>query len=167
MQTKGDLRNQIQKLLPNIVKQESKSQQIGKKVDKIIRSSQLTNILLYDKFLYEVDLSEYFESWMSRANIFLAHKRDFGFWEYNTSNFYSDFGKIDCVIAPGLAFDKRGYRLGRGGGWYDKLLENFKLELTIGVCFDEQLLEEIPVDSYDKKFDIVISDVRKILVEKE
>lgn len=48
----------------------------------------------------------------------------------------------DCIIVPGLAYDKKGYRLGRGGGHYDKLLAKYPNVYTIGVCFKEQLYEE-------------------------
>jgi 5-formyltetrahydrofolate cyclo-ligase len=48
----------------------------------------------------------------------------------------------DCIIVPGLAYNKNGYRLGRGGGHYDKLLAKYPNVYTIGVCFKEQLCEE-------------------------
>lgn len=59
--------------------------------------------------------------------------------------------EFDCILVPGLAFDARGARLGRGGGFYDKLLEKHKDIPTIGVCFKEQIsLKELPLEPHDK-----------------
>lgn len=65
---------------------------------------------------------------------------------------------IDVVIVPGVAFTAGGDRLGQGGGWYDRLLAELRDDCTtIGVCFDEQLVDEIPVDDHDRRVDVVIS----------
>lgn len=64
---------------------------------------------------------------------------------------------IDGVIVPGLAFDRRGYRLGRGGGYYDRFLENFK-GLKLGVTFSETLsMEALPSEPHDQQLDIIVS----------
>ena len=58
----------------------------------------------------------------------------------------------DCILVPGLAFDKKGFRLGRGGGHYDKLLAKYENVYTIGVCFNEQItLSDLPTESHDKR----------------
>ena len=61
-----------------------------------------------------------------------------------------DTGSV-VVVAPGLAFDAQGRRLGRGAGHYDRFLENPRLghALKIGVCWSIQVLREIPVDPHD------------------
>lgn len=62
---------------------------------------------------------------------------------------------IELIIIPGVAFDKQNNRMGRGRGYYDKFLsssEAFKL----GVCFDFQMQEAIPCESFDIKMDKVI-----------
>ena len=69
-------------------------------------------------------------------------------------------GMIDIVVIPGLAFDRRGYRVGRGRGFYDRFLsqQDFK-GLRIGLCFHEQLLgEAIPTEEHDIPMDVVITD---------
>ncbi len=56
----------------------------------------------------------------------------------------------DCIIVPGLAFDQRGIRLGRGQGYYDKLLAKYKNAHTIGVCFKEQVCpKDLPLEDHD------------------
>jgi 5-formyltetrahydrofolate cyclo-ligase len=63
----------------------------------------------------------------------------------------------DAVLVPGLAFTKGGERLGRGKGFYDRFLENY-LGHSIGVCLEEDILDEIPVDQHDQNVDVVITE---------
>jgi len=65
--------------------------------------------------------------------------------------------KIDLIIIPGVAFDKSLNRLGRGKAYYDKLLNTTKA-LKVGVCFDFQMLESIPVGKYDVKMDLILTN---------
>lgn len=62
--------------------------------------------------------------------------------------------ELDLMIVPGLAFTEDGARLGRGAGFYDQILEDFD-GTSIGVCFKEQLLEELPVEEHDVPVDLV------------
>jgi len=62
--------------------------------------------------------------------------------------------KADIILVPGLAFDRSGQRLGRGGGYYDRLLEGFE-GLRVGVCFEELVRERIPVESHDEGVDFL------------
>lgn len=68
---------------------------------------------------------------------------------------------IDLVVAPGLAFDTKGHRLGRGGGYYDRFLASHpKRSILIGICFDFQIIEHVPTESLDVPLDVVVSDRR-------
>jgi len=81
---------------------------------------------------------------------------------YETSNFKIRepisnepyLGKIDLFIVPGVAFDINGNRLGYGGGYYDKYLKDTNAS-TIGICFEEQITNEIEPEEHDIKVDIV------------
>ena len=65
---------------------------------------------------------------------------------------------IDVVIVPGVAFTADGDRLGQGGGWYDRLLAQVRDDCTsIGVAFDEQLVDDLPTDDHDRPVDIIIT----------
>ncbi len=63
--------------------------------------------------------------------------------------------EIDFVIAPGIAFDKDGYRLGYGKGYYDRFLCNLS-PFRLGVCKKELFLEKLPHDEFDVKMDKVL-----------
>ena len=66
--------------------------------------------------------------------------------------------KIDLVVVPGLAFDQRGNRLGRGGGYYDKFLASLPARIPrIGLAFDFQVLNDLPFLSHDVSVTKVIS----------
>jgi len=65
----------------------------------------------------------------------------------------------DVVIVPGLAFTAGGGRLGQGGGWYDRFLAAVRPECTtIGVCFAEQVVDELPLEPHDVRVDVVVTD---------
>jgi 5-formyltetrahydrofolate cyclo-ligase len=69
----------------------------------------------------------------------------------------------DALLLPGIAFDERGMRLGYGGGYYDRLLPQFRSDcVRIGLGFDEQVLAEIPAESHDEHVDIVVTPTRVI-----
>jgi 5,10-methenyltetrahydrofolate synthetase len=64
---------------------------------------------------------------------------------------------IAILIVPGVAFDRRCNRLGRGRGCYDRFLSQIPRNqiLTIGICLDSQLFEEIPVDEHDQCMNMI------------
>ena len=68
----------------------------------------------------------------------------------------SDLSPISLVIVPGRAFDNQGHRLGRGRGFYDRLLPKLPHAIKAGVCFDCQKLPCVPTDENDIKMDLVI-----------
>ncbi len=67
-----------------------------------------------------------------------------------------DRSSIDLVVVPGLAFTADGWRLGRGKAYYDRFLATVRAA-TVGVCFTEQLVEQLPVDAHDVRLDQVLS----------
>ena len=66
----------------------------------------------------------------------------------------------DVVLVPLLAFDARGYRIGYGGGFYDRTLQRLrklKPVVAIGLAYDEQRVDAVPVESYDERLDWVLT----------
>ena len=67
--------------------------------------------------------------------------------------------KIDLMAVPGVAFDFYGNRLGRGGGYYDRILAEL-CGISIGVAFDFQVFSDIPRENHDKPVDFVITETK-------
>lgn len=70
---------------------------------------------------------------------------------------FTDYSSIGVAVIPGMAFDERGNRLGRGKGYYDRILAPLTLLYKIGVCFPYQLVREVPTTIHDIRMDEVIS----------
>ena len=64
---------------------------------------------------------------------------------------------IEMAIVPGMAFDRCNHRIGRGRGYYDRLLPQLRT-YKMGVCFDFQLFDSIPCGKYDVDMDEVVTD---------
>ena len=64
---------------------------------------------------------------------------------------------VDAVIVPGLAFDRQGRRLGRGGGGFDRLLEKLPA-YKIGIAFEAQLVASVPTEIHDIPMDAVVTE---------
>lgn len=62
---------------------------------------------------------------------------------------FQDFAAIDLAIVPGMAFDASGHRLGRGRGYYDRLLQRLPHVTTLGICFPFQLVDAVPAALHD------------------
>ncbi len=70
---------------------------------------------------------------------------------------------VDLIIAPGVAFDYSGNRLGYGGGYYDILLSSMKKKIPIiALAYEEQIVDSIPSELHDVKVDMIITDKRII-----
>lgn len=67
--------------------------------------------------------------------------------------------RLDLILVPGVAFDLRGRRLGRGKGFYDQLLASVG-GTTCGVAFDEQIVEEVPVEPHDVHLNCILTPTR-------
>jgi 5-formyltetrahydrofolate cyclo-ligase len=74
--------------------------------------------------------------------------------------------RLDLILVPGVAFDLRGGRLGRGNGFYDRLLAEVR-GATCGVAFDEQIVEEIPVEPHDIHLNCILTPTRWVDVTRD
>jgi len=62
------------------------------------------------------------------------------------------------IFVPGLLFDRRGNRLGRGGGWYDRVLGGLRGHgVFVGLAYDCQIVDHLPMESWDQKVHFIIS----------
>jgi len=65
---------------------------------------------------------------------------------------------MDVIFVPGLGFTPDGWRLGRGGGHYDRLLAGAPKAIKIGLAFKEQIVKTLPLEKHDQRLDLVLSE---------
>lgn len=87
-------------------------------------------------------------------------KNDFGLFEPNpVIHNRMPIHQIDLILTPGVAFSTNGYRLGYGGGFYDRLFSELsKATPKIGIAFDLQYVFEIPIDSFDQPITHLVTE---------
>nr|WP_106779873.1 5-formyltetrahydrofolate cyclo-ligase [Lysinibacillus timonensis] len=68
---------------------------------------------------------------------------------------------LDVIIVPGIVYDLKGFRIGYGGGYYDRYNVNYNGKL-ISLAFDFQIVEEVPKEQHDIPVDLIITELRKI-----
>ena len=71
---------------------------------------------------------------------------------------WTDLDAVELIVVPGVAFDRQNNRMGRGRGFYDRLLKSTPNAVKIGVAYDFQILDSIPVEPHDVKMDRVITE---------
>ena len=80
----------------------------------------------------------------------------------------ADIGEIDFVVAPGVAFDERGVRLGQGGGYYDRFLARLRRRPehppVAGAAFELQIVECVPAEPHDARVDMIVTEERVLHV---
>ena len=131
-------------------------------------------ILLYHSLKDEVDTHAFIRKWSKEKRILLpvvvgddlelriySGPEDMATGSYGieepTGEVFTDLAAIDFIAVPGVAFDSKGNRLGRGKGYYDRLLPRIPSAFKAGICFPFQLVEEVPAESHDIRMDIIIT----------
>jgi 5-formyltetrahydrofolate cyclo-ligase len=87
------------------------------------------------------------------------HVGHFGIREPNTYCARLSSSRVDLILVPGVAFDGKGHRLGRGKGYYDQLLDVIGGK-RCGVAFEEQLVSEVPCEPHDIRMDYLLTPTR-------
>jgi len=150
------------------------SEKIFEQVERLPRFKEAKSILAYWSLPDEVSTHKFILKWAGKKRFILPvvvgdtlELRFFG--GLNTLVTGSSFGiqepqteeiadpkEIDFAIIPGVAFDLKGNRLGRGKGYYDRCLKQTDA-YKVAVGFNFQILNKVPVDSYDVPVDLVIT----------
>lgn len=76
------------------------------------------------------------------------------------------FSLQTLLFVPGCAFDKKGGRMGYGGGFYDRFMEAYPDALRVALAYEEQLVTEVPREAHDKQVDVIFTEKRLIQVSK-
>ena len=129
-------------------------------------------IFIFVGFGSEVPTLPFINKWIGKKQIFvpkidnkimnLVHITSI---EPTSCNYYT--GRIDLVITPSIVFDKNGYRLGYGKGYYDKYFATNMCKASIGLSYDRLLQEKVPTDKYDKKVDIIITEEQTLIINEK
>ena len=74
---------------------------------------------------------------------------------------------IDVVVVPAVAYDEDCYRLGYGGGFYDRFLQRLRDDaITIGIAFDFQIFDSVPKEDHDAQLDYIITETRTLTPQR-
>lgn len=130
-------------------------------------------ILVYHSLPDELSTIDFIDRWHTRKRFFLPRVNgvNLDILPYDRSRLHlgafhieepdgeelTPVEDIELIIVPGVAYDRRGRRVGRGKGYYDRLLSGTKA-VKIGVAYDFQLVDDIDTDEFDVPVDIVITD---------
>lgn len=171
---KKELRAQIKMLKKQHTKEQllEQSERILAKLEKHPDFVKAKRVMLYNALPDEVQTLAFLEKWHLEKQIILPTVigDDIIPVEYgkNTTFAVGDFnilepqnepyqGDFDLIVVPGVAFDKNGNRIGRGRGYYDRFLSQHLNVKRIGICFDFQLVKEVPTEPLDIRMDEVIT----------
>lgn len=149
-------------------------------IEKSLWFKQARNILTYYSLPDEIQTIQSISNWSKYKNIYLPKVNGFDLEiiKYNKSlnlgafNIYEPIGPtenintIDLIIVPGIAFDKQGNRLGRGKGYYDRLLSKSS-SLKIGIGYDFQIFDRIATESHDIPMDAIITPSHTLIINQQ
>ena len=171
-------KKELRALIKTLKKQHSKEQlltqskQILAKLEQHPDFAKAEIVMLYSALPDEVQTQAFLEKWHLKKKIILPTVvgDDIIPVEYGKDTAFAvgDFnilepqnepyqGGFDLIIVPGVAFDRKGNRLGRGRGYYDRFLCQHLDVKRIGICFDFQLVDEVPAEPFDIRMDEVLT----------
>ena len=179
---KDDIRSRV-KARKSLLSQEEKTIAARNVFDRLERSAAFLladKVLMYHSLPDELSTREFLDKWGTRKHFFLPRVNgvNLDLLPYDRSrmamgafhieepsgNDTADIAEIELIVVPGIAYDRRGNRVGRGKGYYDRLLSSSKAT-KIGVGYDFQFLDEdIPAEEHDITMDIVITESRRLVI---
>lgn len=174
MEEKKELRKEIRQRLRLLLEEEKSilSQIVMDRLENSPEFQQAHTILLFWSLPDEVDTHELILRHAEGKTILLpvvigddTEIRRFRGMEYMKKGAFNidepegeavvDYSAIDLVVVPGMAFDREGNRLGRGKGYYDRLLKKIDAP-TIAICFPCQVVDHVPHEEWDVRIDAII-----------
>lgn len=157
-----------------------RSAPIMARVEQLPQFQQADTVLLYWSMDDEVQTHDFVNRWYDRKRILLpcVDGNDLRLRQYTgpaclvageqfgigepTGEEFSDYDSIQLIVVPGVAFDRQNNRMGRGRGFYDRLLKNASNAFKVGVAFDFQVVPLVPTEPFDVPMDAVVSEACKI-----
>ncbi|TAE55738.1 MAG: 5-formyltetrahydrofolate cyclo-ligase [Nostocales cyanobacterium] len=180
MPNKNELRRYLLETRQSLtmVEWKEKSDRIVAHLQKSDIFNQATTVLAYFSFRQEPDISPLFSDSQRRWGFprCVGKSLFWHFWNYDDPLINGKFGisephpdatmintdEVDLIIVPCVGCDRQGYRLGYGGGYYDRLLSDPQWSNipTIGVVFDFAFLPQLPVECWDQPLMSVVTEAR-------
>jgi 5-formyltetrahydrofolate cyclo-ligase len=172
--TKADIRAQIAEKKKRFQDAEPLSARIVQRIQTLETFRTARSVGAYMPLPGEVDISPLFEHpektfyipafdnasnnyRMARWALELKKGR-FGIPE-PTEPIFAAEDELDLILVPGVAFDRVGRRVGRGGGFYDRLLPQYRASRA-GICFDFQCLGAVPAEKHDLRMNWVVTETQ-------
>ena len=171
-------KKELRTLIKTLKKQHTKEQlfeQSEKILSKLEQHPDFVNahsVMLYSALPDEVQTQAFLEKWHLKKQIILptvvgddiipvefGKDTTFAVGDFNILEPQNEpyTGGFDLIVVPGVAFDRQGNRIGRGKGYYDRFLCQHLDVKRIGICFDFQLVDEVPAEPFDIRMDEVIT----------
>lgn len=173
---KKELRKQIRAAKQAVPFCEKLQRSVGimQQVELLPRFIEAETVLLYWSMSDEVQTHDFVNRWYDKKRLLLPcvdgddlrlrqytgpeclqAGEQFGIGE-PTGPEFTDLDKVQLIIVPGVAFDRQGNRMGRGRGFYDRLLKSTPNAYKVGVAFDFQMIDIVPTEPFDVPMDEVI-----------
>lgn len=174
---KSEIRRKIKAMRSMLLESEKRSaaDEVFEKLEQTAAFLLAEHILVYHSLPDELSTHRFLNKWHDRKKFYLPRvngvnleilpydesRLELGAFhiEEPTGNNTVSADEIELIIVPAVAYDQTGNRLGRGKGFYDRLLSTTKAT-KIGVGYEFQIVEEIPAEPHDVKMDMVISQRR-------
>ncbi len=179
---KSEIRRKIKAMRSMLLEAEkmSAADEVFEQLEKTAAFLLADRILMYHSLPDELSTHRFLDKWHGRKNFYLPRvngvnleilpydesRLELGAFhiEEPTGNNTVPAEEIELVIVPAVAYDRSGNRLGRGKGFYDRLLASTKAT-KVGVGYEFQIVDEIPVEPHDVKMDMVITQKTVIRIK--
>ena len=136
-------------------------------------------ILMYHSLPDELSTIEFIDKWSDRKQFFLPrvngvnlellpyHRSRLSLGAFHIEEPQGDEitppDTMELIVVPGVAFDRNGNRVGRGKGFYDRLLAETDAT-TVGVGYDFQLFDSVPTEPHDAPLDVIITESTRLVI---
>ena len=162
---------------------ESSTNSIFSTLEKYSFFKTSEKIFIFVGFDSEIQTENFIKKWINKKQIFVPKIKNnkmnlirlkswdelapghFGVLEPTSSDYYE--GEVDLVITPSIVFDKNGYRLGYGKGYYDRYFTENEYRISVGLCYHKLLQENVPKEEHDKQVDIIITEEKTFIINEE
>lgn len=155
------------------------AEEVFSQLEKTAAFLMADRILMYHSLPDELSTHRFLSKWSGRKHFYLPRVNgvNLDILPYNESRLELgafhieeptgedtvEADEIELIVVPAVAYDRRGNRLGRGKGFYDRLLKTSRAT-KIGVGYEFQLVDELPVEEHDVPMDMVITQGTVIVV---